>query len=105
MTDTLLCHSPRAGCCTGEDAAKCPSYTLGPSEMRLCTVTPGEHTFETHHAVEFIVCLKGELVMETEDGGLVQAETGEVIEIPPGVVHRFAPQCAASVMRLTQQAG
>ncbi|TIC86904.1 cupin domain-containing protein [Crenobacter intestini] len=98
MTE-MICHTP-ACCCQDQPN---PPLRLEQSEMRLCRVEPGEHAYEAHPATEFIVCLQGALLLEDADGGRVQADPGEVIEIPAGVRHRFAPPCDAAIMRLTPQ--
>lgn len=71
--------------------------------LLLIHVPEGDYGFEEHSQPEFIVCLQGQLDMETNDGQEVTALAGEMIEVTPGVRHRFAPGTNAVVMTLTQR--
>ncbi len=70
--------------------------------LLLIHLPPGDYAFESHKHPEFIVCVNGSLVMEDQQGNRQIASTGEMIEIPIGLVHRFSENCDAIVLTLTQ---
>ena len=70
--------------------------------LLLINLPPGEYAYESHRAPELIVCLTGTLIMQDETGFRLSAQPGEMIEIPVGLSHRFAPDCDAVVLTLTQ---
>ena len=72
--------------------------------LLLIHIPPGAYALERHAMPEYIVCLQGVLKMETEDGKACSAAVGEMIEVPPGLSHRFAADCDAVVMTLAQRA-
>lgn len=72
--------------------------------MLLIHIPPGAYAFEQHAMPEYIVCLNGTLKMEADDGERCSAAVGEMIEVPPGLSHRFAADCDAVVMTLAQRA-
>ena len=75
---------------------------LQAGSLLLIHLPPGSYAFESHPTPEFIVCLDGQLVMESQEGNKQIAQTGEMIEIPIGLVHRFAEDCNATVLTITQ---
>jgi quercetin dioxygenase-like cupin family protein len=76
----------------------------GPGALLLVHVPPGEYPYESHRMPEFIVCVAGRLVMDSEDGQTVEAATGDMVEIPPGLCHRFAARADAVLLTVVQQA-
>lgn len=72
--------------------------------LLLINLPPGDYAYESHRTVELIVCVSGTLVMQDDAGNKLSAKTGEMIEIPIGLSHRFAPDCDAVVLTLTQSA-
>jgi quercetin dioxygenase-like cupin family protein len=72
--------------------------------MLLIHIPPGAYALEQHAMPEYIVCLQGLLQMEAADGERCSAAVGEMIEVPPGLSHRFADDCDAVVMTLAQRA-
>ncbi|HEV8689523.1 MAG TPA: cupin domain-containing protein [Ideonella sp.] len=75
-----------------------------PGALLLIHLPPGAYAFEHHAMPEYIVCLQGSLQMEAEGGARCSAAVGEVIEVPPGLSHRFAADCDAVVLTLAQKA-
>jgi mannose-6-phosphate isomerase-like protein (cupin superfamily) len=72
--------------------------------LLLIHVPPGEYAYEVHRLPEFIVCVDGTFVIESESGRQAKAGCGQMIEIPPGLRHRFAPESNAVIITLTQNA-
>jgi mannose-6-phosphate isomerase-like protein (cupin superfamily) len=72
--------------------------------LLLIHVPPGEYAYEVHRLPEFIVCVDGTFMVESGDGKQVKAERGQMIEIPPGLRHRFASESNAVIITLTQNA-
>lgn len=75
----------------------------GPGALLLIHVPEGDYAFEQHALPEFIFCMHGQLDMETNDGQEVSASAGDMIEVTPGVRHRFAPSCNAVIVTLAQR--
>ncbi len=75
---------------------------LQTGSLLLIHLPPGTYAFESHQTPEFIVCLEGQLIMESQEGNIQTAKTGEMIEIPIGLSHRFAENCNATVLTITQ---
>lgn len=78
--------------------------SLPPSQLLLINLVPGLYSFESHARTEYILCLSGTLVMEDEAGQHLQAGAGEMIEIAPGLRHRFASVSDAVIMTVAQNA-
>lgn len=72
--------------------------------LLLIHIPPGSYALERHAMPEYIVCLQGELRMDAEGGERCVASSGEMIEVPAGLSHRFAADCDAVVMTLAQRA-
>lgn len=72
--------------------------------LLLIHIPPGSYALEQHAMPEYIVCLQGLVRMEAEGGECCSAAAGEMIEVPPGLAHRFAADCDAVVMTLAQRA-
>lgn len=70
----------------------------------LIHVPPGEYAYEVHGLPEFIICVDGTFIIEADDGRREVAERGQMIEIPPQLRHRFAPESNAVIITLTQSA-
>lgn len=74
----------------------------GAGALLLIHVPPGEYTYESHCAPEYIVCVDGLLAMQAEHGERIMAERGQMVEVPPGLRHRFAPESNAVILTLAQ---
>jgi quercetin dioxygenase-like cupin family protein len=72
--------------------------------LLLIHVPPGEYAYEVHRLPEFIVCINGTFIIESDNGRQAKAERGQMIEIPPGLRHRFASESNAVIITLTQNA-
>ncbi len=72
--------------------------------LLLIHVPPGEYAYEVHQRTEFIVCVDGTFMIESDNGARAKAEQGQMIEIPPGLRHRFAPESNAVIVTLAQNA-
>ncbi len=70
----------------------------------LIHVPPGDYAYEVHGLPEFIICVDGTFMIEADDGRREVAERGQMIEIPPQLRHRFAPESNAVIITLTQSA-
>ncbi|BEV73836.1 MULTISPECIES: cupin domain-containing protein [unclassified Paludibacterium] len=75
---------------------------LRPSQLLLINLRPGQYAFESHVHHEFLLCLEGTLVLEDEQGRACEARTGEMIEIPSGLSHRFAAGADAVIATIAQ---
>jgi|GEM_PF-2084802 len=75
-----------------------------PGALLLIHVPPGDYAFEVHRAAEYIVCLDGVLVLESEDGGRCAVPAGAMAEVPPGLRHRFAADSRAVILTIAQSA-
>ncbi len=75
---------------------------LGPGHLVLLHVPPGDWPWERHAGPEFLVCLQGRLQLQCEGGPDLAAGPGEMLALPPGLAHRFAPSCNAVLLVLTQ---
>lgn len=73
-------------------------------ELLLIHVPPGEYAYESHSSPEYIVCVDGQLVMQAEHSARIVAERGQMIEVPPGLRHCFAPESNAVILTLAQAA-
>jgi quercetin dioxygenase-like cupin family protein len=72
--------------------------------LLLIHVPPGNYAYESHRMPEFIVCIDGELVMQSKAGNSTTARVGQMIEVPPGLEHRFAPTSNAVILTMAQKA-
>jgi mannose-6-phosphate isomerase-like protein (cupin superfamily) len=72
--------------------------------LLLIHVPPGDYAYEVHRLSEFIICVDGTFIIEADNGARAKAECGQMIEIPPGLRHRFAPESNAVIITLTQNA-
>lgn len=73
-----------------------------PSQLLLINITPGHYAFEQHNTTEYLLCISGQLAVETENGLKARAEAGDMIEIPPGLKHRFADNADAVIFTIAQ---
>ncbi|TDR77783.1 cupin domain-containing protein [Paludibacterium purpuratum] len=76
--------------------------TVRASQLLLINLVPGSYAFESHAHSEYLLCLSGTLVLEDDAGGQAAAQVGEMIEIPPGLRHRFAPTSDAVIVTVAQ---
>lgn len=74
------------------------------SSLLLINLLPGHYPFETHVSSEYVVCLKGHLVLESASGDIAEALAGEMIEIAAGVSHRFGVDVDAVILTVAQTA-
>ena len=74
----------------------------GAGALLLIHVPPGEYAYESHSLPEYIVCVDGLLAMQAEHGVRIMAERGQMVEVPPGLRHRFAPESNAVILTLAQ---
>jgi quercetin dioxygenase-like cupin family protein len=79
--------------------------SVRPAQLLLINLLPGEYPFESHDNPEYLVCLRGTLMLEDEHGVQIRAELGEMVEVCPGVRHRFAPQADAVILTVAQSNG
>lgn len=77
---------------------------VGPAQLLLIHLPPGAYAYERHARAEYLLCLRGRLVLEAEGGEQVCAAEGEMVEVCPGVVHRFAPSVDAVIFTVAQTA-
>ncbi|MBV8047165.1 MAG: cupin domain-containing protein [Paludibacterium sp.] len=75
---------------------------INASQLLLINLVPGEYAFEVHPRAEYLLCLTGTLVLEDEHGRQAAAREGEMVEIPPGLRHRFAPTADAVIVTVAQ---
>ena len=102
MTEPILHSLARQGRKLPADTDHLLAHTAAGS-LLLLHVPPGDYHHESHARIEYLVCLVGRLVLETA-AGRTEAGVGEMIEIPAGVSHRFAADCDAVLLTVTQQA-
>jgi hypothetical protein len=72
--------------------------------LLLIHVPPGDYAYESHRMPEFILCVDGELVMESRAGDMCIATIGQMIEVATGLEHRFAPTSNAVILTIAQKA-
>ncbi|MBX9900105.1 MAG: cupin domain-containing protein [Burkholderiaceae bacterium] len=70
--------------------------------MLLTHVPKGIYAFELHANTEFIFCVDGHIILETDQDEMVLANAGQLIEISPQTRHRFGAQSNAVIMTITQ---
>ena len=109
MSELNFIHHPLPA--TGRSLAADSDHLLArtsPGALLLIHLPPGAYAFEQHAMPEYIVCLQGRLQMEAEreaeGGARCSATAGEMIEVPPGLSHRFAADCDAVVLTVAQKA-
>ena len=71
--------------------------------LLLIHIPPGDYPFEVHRSTEYLLCMQGRLVLEGEGGQRADMNTGEMLEIPPGLKHRFASESDAVIVTLVQK--
>jgi hypothetical protein len=74
------------------------------SSLLLINLLPGHYPFETHAGCEYVLCLKGHLVLESDSGEIAEALGGEMIEVAAGVSHRFGVDVDAVILTVSQTA-
>jgi quercetin dioxygenase-like cupin family protein len=72
--------------------------------LLLIHVPPGEYPFEEHAATEYIVCINGRIELESDNHALAHASAGDMLEIPPGLRHRFGKTSDAVILTIAQEA-
>lgn len=75
----------------------------GAGGMLLIHVPPGDYPYEVHGLAEFLICLTGHLMVETDTGESLRAEAGEMIEVSAGVSHRFGAASDAVILTYAQK--
>jgi quercetin dioxygenase-like cupin family protein len=70
--------------------------------MLLTHIPKGVYAFEQHTNTEFIFCVDGHIVLETDQDDMALANAGQLIEVSPGTRHRFGAQSDAVIVTLTQ---
>jgi uncharacterized cupin superfamily protein len=101
MTNPILHPLSRDGRALPADTDHLLANTAAGS-LLLLHVPPGDYCYESHVRNEYLICLNGHLVLET-DACRTAAGVGEMIEVPAGVRHRFAADCDAVLLTVTQQ--
>ena len=81
----------------------CLLASIGCSSLLLINIVPGDYAFETHAHSEYLFCMDGELALEDESGRTACVSRGGMIEIPPGLRHRFSAQANAVIVTVAQQ--
>lgn len=72
------------------------------SQLLLINTVPGNYPYEVHQATEYLLCITGLLQLEADNGSQAQAAAGQMIEIPPGLRHRFGCHTDAVIMTIAQ---
>lgn len=75
---------------------------IQPAQLLLINITPGVYAYEHHPCSEYLLCMSGRLILETDTGLQASISQGQMIEIPPGLKHRFAAESDAVIVTVAQ---
>ena len=70
--------------------------------LLLTRIPKGVYAFEHHAKTEFIFCVDGHIILETDQDEMVLANAGQLIEVSPETRHRFGAQSDAVIVTITQ---
>lgn len=75
---------------------------IQPAQLLLINIPPGVYAYEHHSCSEYLLCMSGRLILETDNGLKATISQGQMMEIPPGLKHRFAAESDAVIVTIAQ---